>query len=142
MRSERKWQEAIKTMKKIRRFREVDFQILGNILYDMLDVQAQGLEEGISLYREALKKGDWGADAYTRIADILYALDRRKEASQYIKIAYQKNPSDEWLIYRIAGIRQRGDLYTRLQGGNSLIAKVAKTKILELRLIKKMEEVF
>jgi len=144
MRSEKEWQKAIKTMKKIKKFNEEDLRLLGNILYDMMEAQAKGLQEGISLYKKVLKEGDWGADAYARIADILYGLSRGKEASQYIKIAYQKNPSDEWLIYRMARIRHgtTDDLYARLQGGNTVIAKVAKTKIFELRLMKKMEEVF
>jgi len=142
--SEGKWEEAISKIKEIREFKDEDFKLLGDMLYDMAASGAGSTEDGIALYRMALERGDWQPEVYVRIADILYMMGRDKEASGFIKIAYQKNPSDEWLIYRMARMRQgrAGDMYGRLQNGNDIVAKVARTKVLELRVRERVREVF
>ena len=87
---------------------------------------------------------DGEAQDYVRLADIMYDTDEEK-ALKYYRTAYEKNPRDEWTIYRIGLIvdmPETSTMLSKLQNGDNLLSRFAKTKLMEIDLLNKINEVY
>ncbi len=79
------------------------------------------------------------------MADLLYANDEKSKALKYYRIALRKEPSDQWAAYRIgqdAEAKESKEMFTRLEKDDSLLGRLAKTKIMEIDLLNKVKEVY
>jgi hypothetical protein len=75
----------------------------------------------------------------------LYAKNKKEEARLYYESAYRLEPENEWIIYRLgsgAGKNDALSMLTRIEKGDSIVSRTAKTKIMGINLVSKMEEVF
>ncbi len=137
--------KAIRELSRIKDFRKDDMGILLRIIRKTRQSGSGLTEKAIALYERRLAKKEWSADEYIGLADILYSMGRRSQASKYIRKAYQKNPDDEWVMYRMAHDVDRSrsrDMFARLGSGNSLLSRLAKTRIMEMNLLNRVSEVY
>ena len=137
--------KAIKELSRIKDFRKDDMGILLRIIRKTRQSGSGLTEKAIALYERRLAKKEWSADEYIGLADILYSMGRRSQASKYIRKAYKKNPDDEWVMYRMAHDVDRSrsrDMFARLGSGNSLLSRLAKTRIMEMNLLNRVGEVY
>jgi tetratricopeptide (TPR) repeat protein len=129
----------------IKKYEEGDLKQLGNIISGINKSESKELEEAIAFYEKILNESEWDADNYLRLADIMYTNNDRVKSLKYYKIAYQKNPDDEWTIYRMGrGIGTPGskDMFSRLQKGDTTVSRLSKTRLMEMDLLNKVEEVY
>jgi tetratricopeptide (TPR) repeat protein len=136
---------AVKRMKTLEKFRKDDIALLGNIMNEIFFQQSEGLEDTVALYQQRLDNGTWNADAYVVLADVLHATNRKKDARTYYEIAYKLEPKNEWVIYRLGSGAEKSDalnMLGRIEKGDSIVSRAAKTKIMGMNLVSKMEEVF
>jgi len=136
---------AIDKLVQIREIEKEDIEMLGNIIFDIHNPNSKTVQKGIKFYEKILAKSDWDADLYISLADILDASDRGQEAAEYYRIAHNKNPDDEWAIYRIGRWSSENEserMFTMLQDGDSLLSRVAKTELAGMNILNKVNEVF
>jgi tetratricopeptide (TPR) repeat protein len=136
---------AMDKLVEIEHIEKDDIVMLGNIMFDIRNPESATVQKGIEFYKKVLDESDWDADAYIRLADILDASGRGSEAAKYYRIAYTKNPEDEWAIYRIGRWSDRNEsekMFSILQNGDSLLSRVAKTELTRINIINKVNEVF
>ncbi len=140
-----KLEKAMDRLVRIEHIKTEDVLMLGHILSDIHDPASETLRRGIDFYKEVLNNDDWGADTYISLGDILDASGRRTEAVKYYRIAHKKDPDDEWTIYRIGrstGREESEKMYTMLQGGDSLLSRVAETELTGIHILNKVNEVY
>ena len=71
--------------------------------------------------------------------------NKMNRALRYYRIAYGKDPDDEWTVYRLGygeSMPESKEMYNRLQKGGSLISRLAKTRLMEIDLQSKVDEVY
>ena len=122
-----------------------DVVMLGNIIFDIHNPESETVQKGIDFYKKILATTDWDADVYIRLADILDASGRVTEAIEYYRIAHNKNPDDEWAIYRIGRWSDRNEsekMFSILQNGDSLLSRIAKTELTGMNILSKVNEVY
>ncbi len=136
---------ALDKLVQIRKIEKNDIEMLGNIIFDIRNPESSSVKKGIEFYEKALKESDWDAELYIRLADLLDASGRKSEAVSYYRIAHEKNPEDEWAMYRI-GSRSSGDeseaMYGQLQNGESLLGRIATTELIGMNILEKVREVY
>jgi tetratricopeptide (TPR) repeat protein len=140
-----RYEKAVKEIARIKEFRKDDMGMLLRIIREVRKPGSKLMDRAIELYEKRLKKGDWGADEYIGLADILYSIDRRDRALKYIRMAYQKNPDDEWVMYRMAHDVEKNrarEMFAALGSGNSLLSRLARTRIMEMNLLNRVSEVY
>jgi len=136
---------AIEKLVQIKDIKNEDLMMLGNIIFDIHNPESETVQKGIDFYKDVLVKSDWDANVYIRLADILDAAGRGSEAMEYYRIAHNKNPDDEWAIYRIgrwSGRNESEKMFSMLQNGDSLLSRAAKTEMTRINILNKVNEVF
>ncbi|HDH05523.1 MAG TPA: tetratricopeptide repeat protein [Nitrospirae bacterium] len=136
---------ALEKIRSIRKFRGSDLEQLGDIIYAIKNPDSKDMQEAIAFYEKKLDESVWDADYYIKLADILYVNNKKNRALKYYRIAYRKNPADEWAAYRVgqgAGMPESKDMFRRLQGGDTMLSHLAKTRLLEMDLMNKVNEVY
>jgi len=145
LRAKEDYASAVQTIALIKNFGNEDLSFAGNILFDMDKAKSTQIGEAIAFYENKLNELEWGADHYVRLADILYKNGSHGKALKYYRIAYKKDPDDEWIVYRIGrdeGGPQSKKLFERLDKGGSLLGRLSKSKLLEITLLNKIREVY
>lgn len=132
---------AFEKMKSMKRFKKNDLKLLGRIILELK--MSKG--EARKLYEKRLNEQKWEAEDYIRLADMLLEDNKMNKALKYYKLAFKKKPDDEWTVYRIghsADTQESKEMFGRLEKGDTLLSRLAKTKLLELDLLNKVKEVY
>ncbi|UCH81502.1 MAG: tetratricopeptide repeat protein [Nitrospiraceae bacterium] len=136
---------AIDKLVQMRNIQDRDIEMLGNIIFNIRNPESATVKKGIEFYEKVVSKSDWNAEVYTRLADLMDASGRTSDAIKYYRIAHEKNPEDEWTMYRI-GRWSTGDesekMYSQLQDNESLLGRVAKTELTGMNILNKIHEVY
>jgi tetratricopeptide (TPR) repeat protein len=140
-----KHQAALKNIMMIKETDESDLARLSNIISDLNTPESKDVKEAIAFYEGVLNKSEWDADSYINLADILYSNREHARALTYYRIALQKGPENKWAMYRVGqgtGIGESKNMFSRLQKEDNLIGRLAKTKLMEMALQHRVEEVY
>lgn len=76
------------------------------------------------------------------LADILYERGAEGKAYQYYEAVYEKEPGNEWAIYRIAVMSGRDraeEMYKLISSGSSIVGKMAAARLRDIQLQKLLE---
>jgi tetratricopeptide (TPR) repeat protein len=139
------YEKAFERLNAIKKLKNEDFRKLEDI------IRAQGAKgteerlEAAAFYEKMLKSGDWDAESYTFYADLLYMGGDHVRSVKYYKLAHEKKPDDEWIAYRLGkgtGLSEAKKMFNQVGEGNTVISRLAKTKLLEINLLDKVEEVY
>jgi len=145
LRAKSEYMNAVRTVESIKNFGKEDLMFTGTVLLDMDNAKSAQTDKVIAFYESRLNSGEWDADHYVRIADILYKNNEKGKALEYYRKAYALNPDDEWISYRI-GRAESGteskELYSKLDKGGSMLGRLAKSKLMEINLLNKVREVY
>jgi tetratricopeptide (TPR) repeat protein len=136
---------ALKQIMMMKEIDKSDLVLLGNIISDIDDPEMKDVQKAIAFYERKLNEGDWDAETYIDFADILYANTDTNKSLKYYRIAGEKSPENEWVMYRLArdtGMPEAKDILNRLQKGDNVFARVAKSKLMEMALMNRVKEVF
>jgi tetratricopeptide (TPR) repeat protein len=145
LRSEGEQTAALQQIMMIKEIEKGDLLLLGNIISDIDDSEMKDVQRAIAFYENKLNGADWDAEAYIDFADILYATDDTNKSLKYYRIAGEKSPENEWVMYRLArdtAMPGSEDILNRLQKGDNLFARLAKSKLMEMSLMNRVKEVY
>ena len=137
-------EQALKNIMAIKEFDKRDYKLLGEIINDLKQNGSNNIKQAVAFYEKMINMFDGEAQDYVRLADIMYDTDEEK-ALKYYRTAYEKNPRDEWTIYRIGLIvdmPETSTMLSKLQNGDNLLSRFAKTKLMEIDLLNKINEVY
>jgi len=137
-------EQALKNIMAVREFDKRDYKLLGEIITDLKRNGSNNIKQAMTFYEKMINEFDGEAGDYVRLADILYDTDEEK-ALTYYRAAYEKNPQDEWTIYRIGLIvdmPETSKMLSKLQNGDDLLSRFAKTKLMEIDLLNRINEVY
>ncbi len=141
----RKYRHAIISIQSIKKGTESDLLLLGKIIADSGELYASYIDNAIDYYESMLSDIDWPEEIYINLADIMLMQGDSEGALKYYRIALKKKPDDEWTIYRIGRIvngPESIDMFSRMPNNDTLLGRAAKAKVVELSLIKRMQEVY
>lgn len=136
---------ALKQIIMIKEIEKSDLDLLGNIISGINDPGSKEVQKAIAFYEKALNESDGDAENYAALADILYANNDRSKSLKYYRIAKEKSPDNEWVMYRVArdaGMPEAEDILNRLQKGDNLYGRLAKSKLTEMALLNKVKEMY
>ncbi|MBI5741668.1 MAG: tetratricopeptide repeat protein [Nitrospirae bacterium] len=134
---------ALKRLMSARDFDSRDFALLRRIITGLKESGAD-IRQATAFYEKMINRAGGDADDYIGLADIIYEHNEEK-ALAYYRDAHEKDPENEWAIYRIGMIvdmPETGEMLEKLQKSDSLVSRLAKTKLQEIRLVSKIEEVY
>ena len=143
LRSTGNYKQALKKIMLIKKPEDVDLDAVGNIISGLK--KSEERLKAVAFYERVLNSSDWDAKKYNRIADILYTNDEKGKALKYYRIAYEKKPEDEWTAYRIGhdgSMNESKEIFGRMEKGDTLLSRLAKTRLIEIDLINKVKEVY
>jgi tetratricopeptide (TPR) repeat protein len=139
------YKKAFQKLRLIKKLKEEDLDYIEKIIREMNRPDSKIWQRALAFYEKILNSSEWNAENYIKLADILYENGKKRKALKYYRIAYQKKPDDEWTIYRlgiIAGMPESERMFSQLQKNDSLLSRLAKTKLMEIALLNKLEEVY
>jgi len=90
---------ALKNLVSVKEFKNGDFRLLGSIITGLKESGAN-MQPAVTFYEKIINRAGGEAADYVRLADILYEQNEEK-ALAYYRTAHEKDPQDEWAIYRI-----------------------------------------
>jgi len=137
-------ERALKNIMAVNEFDKRDYKLLGEIIADLKQNGSNNIKQAVTFYEKMINKFDGEAEDYVRLADIMYDTDEEK-ALTYYRTAYEKNPQDKWTIYRIGLIvdmPETSKMLSKLQNGDDLLSRFAKTKLMEIDLLNRINEVY
>ncbi|RJQ22409.1 MAG: hypothetical protein C4560_02470 [Nitrospiraceae bacterium] len=136
---------AFRNLAAIKEFESGDFKLLGRVITGMKEAQSDNVQKAVALYEKMINKFDADAGDYVRLADIYYDYEKDDKALAYYRAAYEKNPGDEWAMYRIGsivGTPETNEMFGKLQKGDTLISRLAKTKLRGMNILNRIDEVY
>jgi tetratricopeptide (TPR) repeat protein len=145
LRAEGENNAALKKIMMIEKMEKNDLDQLARIITDMNRHASQEVGEAISLYEKLLGKSGWDAEQYINLADYLYAHNEKSKALKYYRIAYRKDPDNEWVMYRVGSdtdMPESKDMFARIEQDDNLLGRMARSKLMEMVLINKVKEVY
>jgi len=143
--AEQKPEKAYERIRLLKKHDKDDLRLLGSVLSELEKEKSKKSADAVRLYVNVLEKQEWPAEDYVRLADILYAKGQKTTALKYYRTAYTKNPDIEWAGYRVGrgmGMPESEEMYVSLQKGSTVINQLAKSKLLEITLLDKVQEVY
>ncbi len=116
-----------------------DLDLLGKTL-----AAAKDIKKAIVVYERALKNVGSDSWAYIRLADILYEQGRTTEALNYYKLAMDRDPSNEWVLYRVSAIGNIDNEDNSLGKirNDPILVKMSNIRLRELDINRKTMEIF
>lgn len=136
---------ALKQIMMVKEIEKSDLDLLGNIISDINDPGLKEVQKAIAFYEKVLNESDRDTENYINLADILYANNDRNKALKYYRIANKKSPDNEWVMYKVGrdtDMPESEDILSRLQKGDNLFGRLAKSKLTEMALLNKVKEVY
>ncbi len=141
--SDGEYRRALGKLMSIGKFEARDLDQVGNLI-TKLGTASERLE-AVAFYETILNSNDWAADSYNRMGDILLTNDEKSKALKYYKIALKKSPEDEWAAYRVGNdgeAQESKKMFDQLKTSDSMLGRLARTKIMEIDLLNKVKEVY
>ncbi len=137
------YEEGLKKLMAIQQLEAADLDQLGIVISDLKD---SGVRlKAIAFYESILNSKEWDSEKYNKMADMLYRSDEKKRALTYYRIAQKKKPDDEWAAYRVGSggeEKESEKMFELLGKGDTLLSRLAKSKLIEINLMNKVDEVF
>ncbi|MBI5056693.1 MAG: tetratricopeptide repeat protein [Nitrospirae bacterium] len=136
---------ALKNLMAIKEFESSDLKLLGKIIKDMKETAPDNTQKVVAFYEKMINKFDGDAGDYLILADYYYDKEKDDKALAYYSLANEKNPDDEWAMYRLGSISDtegKNEMLDKLQKGDSLVSRLAKTKLRGLSILNKIDEVY
>jgi tetratricopeptide (TPR) repeat protein len=136
-------ESALKDLMSVKDFDGRDFKLLADIINELKESGAD-IQQASAYYEKMINKVEGDAGDYVRLGDILYEQNEQK-ALVYYRTAHEKDPEDEWTIYRIGLIvdmPETNEMFSKLEKGDSLLSRVARNKVKEINLLNRIEEVY
>jgi tetratricopeptide (TPR) repeat protein len=123
----------------IKNLNSEDLALLGKTLTATKDIK-----KATAVYERALKEVGGDSWAHIRLADILYEQGRTAEALNYYKLAMDKDPSNEWVLYRISEIGNKDNEDNTLSKikNDPVLMRLSNIKLRELDINRKTMEIF
>ncbi len=104
---------------------------------------AKDVTKALAVFEKNLRRLDGNANIYIQLADLLYGQGKKKEALTYYQKALEKDPLNEWALYR-AGTLSPGEeaerMLGRIKASNSILSKLARASLREKEVQRKMGE--
>lgn len=139
------YKSAIETAKLIKDINKGDLAEIGKLLVEMDRSDHEDFQDAIEFYEKKLDESEWTAEEYIRLADTLHSNNQKSRALKYYKIAFRKDPDNEWIAYRmgrgLSGSRSE-EIFARLENGDTMLSELAKSKLMEIHLMNRLEEVY
>jgi tetratricopeptide (TPR) repeat protein len=114
------------------------------LLEDTL-TSAKDINKALEFYEKNLLHLGGNSNNYIKIADLFFEKGKKKEALQYYQKALEKDPLNEWGLFR-AGSLMDGEeaqkMLGRIKTGNSLLGKLARISLKEKEVQRKIGETF
>jgi tetratricopeptide (TPR) repeat protein len=132
------YKEAYKRLLALKKVTLQDMPILENTVTSAKDVN-----KAIEFFEKNIKNLGGNSSSYLRIADLLHEKGRKKEALQYYRQALEKDPLNEWGLFRAGSLMDGAEgqqMLGRLKGGNSLLGKLAGISLKEKEVERKAGE--
>lgn len=136
---------AIKKILMIKEIEKSDLVLLGNVISGIKDPGMKEVEKAVAFYEKTLNESSWDAVNYIQLADIFYVRGDGDKAVKYYRMAYKIKPDNQWVMYRLGrdtDMPEAADMFSRLQKGDSLYGRLAKTRLMEISLMNKVKEVY
>jgi tetratricopeptide (TPR) repeat protein len=136
---------ALRQIMLVKDIEKSDLVLLGNIISGINNPELKEVQRAIAFYEKAINAFEWDAETYIALADIFYANNNRSKSLKYYRIAREKSPDNEWAMYRVArdsDTPEAEGMFSRLQKGDNLIGRLAKSKLMEITLMNKVKEVY
>ncbi|MBI4848060.1 MAG: hypothetical protein HY808_05705 [Nitrospirae bacterium] len=143
--SNKRLDPALKNLMAIKEFESSDLKLLGKIINAVKETAPDNTQKVVAFYEKMINKFDGDAEDYIMLADYHYDKERDDRALSYYGTAHEKDPDDEWAMYRLGSISDtdgKNEMLDKLQKGDSLISRLAKTKLRGLSIINKIDEVY
>jgi len=107
-------------------------------------MEAKDIEKAILFYQERLKESGGKADGYNKLAHVLEELHREDESLYYYRLALQRDPLNEWALYRVGSLDEREgkEILKKIKGEDPLIQNLAGEIMRELDIKRRLSEVF
>jgi tetratricopeptide (TPR) repeat protein len=134
---------ALNDLMSVRDFDRRDLKLLADIINQLKESGAD-IEKASAYYEKMINRVGGESEDYVRLGDILYEQNEQK-ALVYYRTAHEKDPEDEWTIYRIGLIvdmPETNEMFGKLEKGDSLLSRVARNKVKEINLLNRIEEVY
>ncbi|MBL7049361.1 MAG: AMIN domain-containing protein [Nitrospira sp.] len=140
-----RYSEALGDIMLVQGLDKTDLEILRDIIRGLINSESDQVSKGIDFYESVISASAWEAEEYSRLADVLYENSLQEKALKYYRVAFKKKPDDNWIAYRL-GLGSKPDeskvMYEKLQKGNELLNRLAKSKLMEMSLLNKVDEVY
>lgn len=124
----------------IKNMQQVDLKLLGTTL-----TSAKDINKALAFYQRAIKEKGGNSEDYMRLADILYERGKKTDALKYYRLALSKDQENEWALYKIAefsDVTEAEEMLKRTKKGNSVFSSMARVRLRELSITRKMSELF
>jgi len=113
-----------------------------SLLEDTL-TSSRNINKALAVFEKNLLQLGGNSSGYIKLADILFDKGKKKEALQYYQKALEKDPLNEWALFR-AGSLMSGEeaqkILARIKSENSLLGKLAKARQRENEVERKIRE--
>jgi tetratricopeptide (TPR) repeat protein len=106
---------------------------------------AKDRARAIDFYDKAVQRLGGNADSYLKLGDLFYERGRTKEALMTYQKALEKDPLNEWGLFRAASLSNGAEaqqLLERVKKGNSLLGRLAEISLKEKEAARKIGEMF
>ncbi len=131
------------TVERLLSLKKIELQDLP-LLEDTL-TSAKDVNKALAVYEKHLRQLGGNANNYIKIADLLYEKGKKKEALQYYQKALEKDPLNEWVLFRSGSLMAGEEAEKRLskvRDGNSVLGKLARASLKEKEIERKMGDIF
>jgi tetratricopeptide (TPR) repeat protein len=105
---------------------------------------ARDKNKALDFYHKVILRLGGNANSYIRLADLFYERRNTKEALRYYQKALEKDPMNEWGLFRAAGLisgEPARQMLERVKAGNSRLSKLAEIILKEKEVERKMGEI-
>jgi tetratricopeptide (TPR) repeat protein len=131
---------AAQKLLQLKKLHTDDVKMLGNIL-DLSHDQPKA----VARYEKAVRESGGDAEAYVRLGDFMYEAGKNKEALNYFRLAFGKDPGNDWALYRIGLLAEGPEAEAALKKvsrADPMLTKLSGARLRELDLTKKGVENF
>jgi tetratricopeptide (TPR) repeat protein len=145
LRAKGDYSAALKKVMMIEKIEKHDLGQLARIITDMNRPASKEVGAALALYEKMLEQPGWDAEQYINLADYLYTHNEKRKALKYYRVAYKKNPDNEWVMYRVGNdtdMSESKDMFTRIEKDDDLLGRLARSKLMEMALMNKVKEVY
>jgi tetratricopeptide (TPR) repeat protein len=132
--------QAIERLLSVKKMEPRDIPLLEETL-----LSARDLNKALTVFEKTLTRIEGNSGNYIKLADLLYQRGNRKTALQYYQKALEKDPLNEWALFRTGSLlhgEEAQKKWAGIKNENSLVGRLAKASLREKEVERKFEENF